>query len=50
MDEWKEPYKILFRAITKALEEQDLERVREILISAQMEAEDTFLTFEDLPR
>ena len=50
MDEWKELYKILFRAITKALEEQDLERVREILISAQMEAEDIFLTFEDLPR
>ena len=47
MSEYEKPYKILFNAITDALKERDFETAKGILVLAQIEAEEAFLSFEE---
>lgn len=46
MNEYEKPYKILFNAITDALGQEDIKRIKGILILAQIEAEEEFISFE----
>ncbi len=47
MSEYEKPYKILFNAITDALRQEDIKRIKGILILAQLEAEEEFINFEE---
>ena len=47
MNEYEKPYKILFNAITDALGQEDIKRVRGILMLAQEKAEEAFIAFEE---
>lgn len=47
MEEYKEPYVTLFRAVNRALNELDLQnygRAKEILIQGQLDAEEAFIS------
>ncbi len=46
MNEYEKPYKILFNAITDALRQEEIKRMKGILILAQIEAEESFINFE----
>lgn len=47
MSEYEKPYKILFNAITDALRQEDIKRIKGILILAQVEAEESFISFDE---
>ena len=47
MSEYEKPYKILFNAITDALNEEDAKKARIILTMAQIEAEEAFISFNE---
>lgn len=47
MNEYEKPYKILFNSITNALEQDDAKIIKEILILAQIEAEEAFISFSE---
>jgi len=50
MDEYRKPYLILFNAITdalKKLENDDFEEAEKLLIQAQIDAEEAFITARD---
>lgn len=47
MSEYEKPYKILFNAITDALNEEDAKMARKILTIAQIEAEEAFIWFDE---
>ena len=45
MEQYEQPYKILFNAVTDALKTRDFETAKGILILAQIEAEEAFVSF-----
>ena len=47
MSEYENPYKILFNAISDALKQKDFEVAKGILILAQIEAEEAFISFDE---
>ncbi|MBQ8338502.1 MAG: hypothetical protein IJY33_05090 [Oscillospiraceae bacterium] len=50
MSEYKEPYRILFTSITRAIENIDrgyVYGVRQLLVEAQLEAEEAFVSYTE---
>ncbi|MBQ9937717.1 MAG: hypothetical protein IJO86_05275 [Oscillospiraceae bacterium] len=47
MTEYENPYKILFNSITDALNVEDFEIAKRILIYGQRAAEEAFINFEE---
>ena len=45
MSEYEKPYKILFNAITDALETNPKEKTKKILMQAQIDTEEMFMSY-----
>ena len=47
MEMYQKMYYHLFNAITDALEENDIEKMKKILVKAQQEAEEIYISWEE---